>query len=84
MELRYSFDELFLRETKECIQKGSKYELIFKKLNASSKKFISIKNDCFNDFIEFDCSIFFYNWNISRSDYREVIWKHQVALDLYI
>lgn len=52
MELRYSFDELFPRETKECIQKGSKYELKFKKLNAPMKEFISIENDGFNDFIK--------------------------------
>ena len=52
MELMYNFNELVLREAKECIQKGSKYELKFKKLNAPMKEFISIENDGFNDFIK--------------------------------
>lgn len=47
-----SFDELILRETKECIQKWWKCEVKFDKLNVSSKEFISIKIDGFDDFIK--------------------------------
>ena len=46
-----SFNGIVSRETKKYIQKWSKGELKFKKLNAPSNQFILIEIDVFDDFI---------------------------------
>jgi len=76
MRFMCSFDEHISRETKEYIQKWSKCELKFEKLNASSNEFILIKNDSFNDFIKTHhigkCLEVesFHIWQISWSSYK--------------
>lgn len=52
MEIMYNFDELVSRETKESIQKQSKFSLKFKKTSVPSKGIILNKIDDYDNFLK--------------------------------